>query len=106
MPDRLDNLIAKAETLHAADGVAIVLVKKNGKCFPDKLIAKAGKHVILWVTNGDDLTINPIAGLKITNNGVFSHASPTAPMSETKYTGTVTTDGDPTPFDPRLEVVP
>jgi hypothetical protein len=105
MPDRLDRLIAKADMLAARDGVAVILVRKDGKCFPEKLIVKARTQTILWATNADDLTIDPIPGLPIVKDGVFCRASPAAPMAETKYSGTVTTAGIATQFDPRLEVV-
>ena len=109
MPDRLEKLMDKAETLPThVDGIAVVIVRwKNLKCFPEKLVVKRRTQAILWVTDADDIRIDPIPGLNITPDGAYSRADPAnAPMPDQKYTGTLTKGTQTKRFDPRLEVVP
>jgi hypothetical protein len=109
MTDRLDKLMDKAETLPAqADGIAVVVVRwKNLRCFPEKLVVKNKTQAILWVTDADNIRVDPIPGLTITPDGAYSRADPAnAPMAEKKYSGTLTKGTQRKQFDPRLEVVP
>lgn len=105
--------IPKAESLHAPD-VAIAVVTKDGHVFPKTLIVRGDVHAIVWVADGQSLSIvfkgkTPIQ--PVCSGMICSVAKPPAKPEGDKvvyeYGGTVTPagGGTPLPLDPGLEVV-
>lgn len=108
MADRLDKLLERLETIGGPHGVVTVFVRwKDQKCFPERLVVRANTHAILWVTDGDSIAVDPIAGLDVRTLANYSMSPPAeAARPETKYTGMLHKAGEPArKFDPRLEVI-
>ncbi|MGE5278954.1 MAG: hypothetical protein ACM3SU_18325 [Acidobacteriota bacterium] len=105
--------IPTVEQVRAPD-VAIAVVTKDGHVFPKRLIVRGGEHAIVWVADGQALSIVFEAGAPIRPecSGAICVVKdpPAKPAGEPvvyKYKGTVTPkeSGKPVNFDPGLEVV-
>lgn len=102
--------IPTAQSLTTPD-VAIAVVTREGHVFPKTLITRARQHAIVWVADGESLSITFEAGapVRVECNGPICVAQPPSEPSGEKayqYGGTVTPkEGKPVKLDPQLEVV-
>jgi hypothetical protein len=102
--------IPTAQSLQAPD-VAIAVVTREGHVFPKRLITRAKQHAIVWVADGESLSIEFKEGapVRVECKGPICVAQPPSEPSGERayeYGGTVTPkEGKPTPLDPKLEVV-
>lgn len=105
------------ETAKASD-VALILLGKDNAYFPERLLARRGLHVVVWIANAESLKIvfkDP------TKTGGVDKAEclKTLPFvcywlppdnlnpDTIEYTATLTCKGkELTPIDPRIEIVP
>ncbi len=105
--------IPKAVSLHAPD-VAIAVVTKDGHVFPKDLIVRGGDHAVVWVAEGQALSIAfKKAPFQAVCEGAICWLTQPPPKPEGEkpivyeYGGTITPAGAGAPIslDPGLEVV-